>query len=266
MEITKKEIGTVTEEIEIIEKEIEINRHIVRLYWLNTENFSDVIYQEYYKKLSPARRQKAGSYHYTRDRWLSVGAGVLLDKGLSYYGLKEAGVQLSYNENGKPFLPGFPEIHFNLSHSGTMVFAVFTDTEAGCDIEKIKPVDLGVARRFFCEGEYRYLAGQESETGQQEAFFHLWTLKESFVKAEGAGLLIPLNSFEIEIVPGDCRNYIMENNISVKILQNTDNADNINNAGNKDNTNTTEYYFQSYTRNGYCASICLEEKDIINVY
>ena len=117
--------------MKITEKEIEINQHIVRLYWLNTENFSDGIYQDYYKKLSPARRNKTDNYHFAEDKRLSVGAGALLDKGLSYYGLKEADVQLSYNGNGKPFLPDFPEIHFNLSHSGTIVFAIFTDTEAG---------------------------------------------------------------------------------------------------------------------------------------
>ncbi len=242
--------------MKITEKEIEINQHIVKLYWLNTENFSDGIYQDYYKKLSPARRNKTDNYHFAEDKRLSVGAGALLDKGLSYYGLKEADVQLSYNGNGKPFLPDFPEIHFNLSHSGTIVFAIFTDTEAGCDIEKIKPADLRVARRFFCDGEYRYVAGQKSETGQQEAFFRLWTLKESFVKAAGAGLLIPLNSFEIKIMPGDCSNYILENNTinnnpGIKILQNTDSA---------------KYYFRSYMENGYCAAVCLREKDVIGTF
>lgn len=247
--------------MKITEKEIEINQHIVRLYWLNTENFSDGIYQDYYKKLSPARRNKTDNYHFTEDKRLSVGAGALLDKGLSYYGLKEADVKVSYNKNGKPFLTDFPEIHFNLSHSGTMVFAIFTDTEAGCDIEKIKPADLRVARRFFCDGEYRYVAGQKSERGQQEAFFRLWTLKESFVKATGAGLLIPLNSFEIKIMPGDGSNYILENNTvnnnainnnpGIKILQNTDSA---------------EYYFQSYMGNGYCAAVCLREKDVIGTF
>lgn len=242
--------------MKITEKEIKINQHIVRLYWLNTEDLSNGIYQEYYKKLSPARRNKTDNYHFIKDKCLSVGAGALLDKGLSCYGLKEADVQLSYNENGKPFLPDFPEIHFNLSHSGTIVFAIFTDTEAGCDIEKIKPADLRVARRFFCDREYRYVAGQKSETGQQEAFFRLWTLKESFVKATGAGLLIPLNSFEIKIMPGDCRNGIMENNLinnnmDIQVQQNID---------------TAQYYFQSYMENGYCAAVCLQEKDVLNTF
>lgn len=242
--------------MKITEKEIKINQHIVRLYWLNTEDLSNGIYQEYYKKLSPARRNKTDNYHFIKDKCLSVGAGALLDKGLSCYGLKEADVQLSYNENGKPFLPDFPEIHFNLSHSGTIVFAIFTDTEAGCDIEKIKPADLRVARRFFCDGEYRYVAGQKSETRQQEAFFRLWTLKESFVKATGAGLLIPLNSFEIKIMPGDCRNGIMENNLinnnmDIQVQQNID---------------TAQYYFQSYMENGYCAAVCLQEKDVLNTF
>ena len=125
-----------------------------------------------------------------------------------------------------------------------------------CALPILKPADLRVARRFFCDGEYRYVAGQKSETGQQEAFFRLWTLKESFVKAAGAGLLIPLNSFEIKIMPGDCSNYILENNTinnnpGIKILQNTDSA---------------KYCFRSYMENGYCAAVCLREKDVIGTF
>ncbi|MCI9077977.1 MAG: 4'-phosphopantetheinyl transferase superfamily protein [Lachnospiraceae bacterium] len=235
----------------ITEKETGISGHIIRLYWLNTEDFTDEMFWDYYKKLSSARRQKTDKYRFANDRQLSVGAGILLDKGLSYYGLEEAGVQLSYNENGKPFLPDFPEIHFNLSHSEKMVFAIFTDTEAGCDIEKIKPANLGVARRFFCASEYGYIAGQKNKTEKQEAFYRLWTLKESFVKSTGTGLLIPLNSFEIKFGPDICMDYIMEdnfanNNLDIKIFQNIDNA---------------KYYFQSYIDNGYCASVCLRVRD-----
>ena len=40
---------------------------------LNTENFSDGIYQDYYKKLSPARRNKTDNYHFAEDKRLSVG-------------------------------------------------------------------------------------------------------------------------------------------------------------------------------------------------
>lgn len=231
------------------EKEIIINGHIVRLYWLNTENFSDEVFQYYYNMLSPARRSRADGYRFKKDKQLSVGAGILLSKGLSYYGLDEADVQLSYNENGKPFLLDFPEIHFNLSHSETMVFAVFTDTRAGCDIEKIKQADLGVARRFFCPGEYNYIAGQKNEKEQQEAFCQLWTLKESFIKAAGAGLAIPLNSFEIKISKKDAaqvnitKNSLGNNNLDITISQNTDNL---------------QYYFQGYMENGYCAAVCLQ--------
>jgi len=64
----------------------------------------------------------------------------------------------------------------------------------GVDIEEIKQIDMKIAERFFSPQEYRDL--MEQQVSQQlEYFFKLWSLKESYIKAEGKGLSIPLDSF-----------------------------------------------------------------------
>lgn len=63
-------------------------------------------------------------------------------------------------------------------------------------IEEIRPIELDIAERFFAPMEYRRLI-RESKSRQLEYFYDLWTLKESYLKATGAGLTLPLSSFAI---------------------------------------------------------------------
>lgn len=168
----------------------------LKLYTINTDEFSDeAYYKACYSSLSACRREKTDSYRFPADRKLSVGAGILLDRGLREYGLKESEVEFAYGENGKPYLPDYPQIYFNLAHSGTMALAAFADTEVGCDIEEIRTASLKLAKRFFCLSEYAYIdsfAGRE----QDYAFYRIWTLKESFLKVTGMGMRLPLDAFE----------------------------------------------------------------------
>ena len=71
------------------------------------------------------------------------------------------------------------------------MLAVSDGAPVGVDIEKQRAVDyLRLAERFFHPGETAYLlqAGDPCE-----AFFTLWTLKESYLKATGDGFSAPLS-------------------------------------------------------------------------
>ncbi len=129
---------------------------------------------------------------------LSLGSGILIDKGLEKFGLRESDVRIAEGTYGKPYFPDYPDIHFNVSHSEKMVIAVFADVEVGCDIEYIGTIDLKLAERFFCKPEYEFIMGRQ-EQERKEAFYRIWTIKESFMKAVGSGLMLPMNEFNIKI-------------------------------------------------------------------
>ncbi|MCD8338227.1 MAG: 4'-phosphopantetheinyl transferase superfamily protein [Lachnospiraceae bacterium] len=163
---------------------------------MNTDFLTDSeTFARYYREMSAARREKIDRLRLEKDRKLSLAAGILLDRGLQTYGLREAGVRIVPGEHGKPYLPDFPDIHFSLSHSHEMAMAVFADTEVGCDIEYQKQLNEKLARRFFCPEEYAWMTEREDPKEQKIRFYRLWTLKESFLKATGMGLHLPLDSF-----------------------------------------------------------------------
>ena len=76
------------------------------------------VYDRCYNSLSAYRREKADKVKFPEDKKRSVAAGILLNQGLSAYGLRECDMVYETNLNGKPFFREYPQIRFSLSHSG----------------------------------------------------------------------------------------------------------------------------------------------------
>lgn len=141
-------------------------------------------YLHYYHRVPKFRREKADRLCGQADKALSVGVWVLLQEMRTEYGIEA-------------------DASFNLSHSGTYVLCSINsgkkDIQVGCDIEEIKQSRLSVAKRFFCESEYRYIMAQPSEREQIEAFYRYWVLKESFMKMTKLGMKLGMDQFQIEM-------------------------------------------------------------------
>lgn len=123
---------------------------------------------------------------------------------------KEFDYQIGYGKNGKPYFRQHPEIFFNLSHSGTMAACCVADRPVGIDIEGGRPCRLKVAQRFFSERERAWV--EEAET--EHRFFRLWTLKEAYAKADGAG--IGQNITKVHFRPQGQRLYFEEVELAQK--------------------------------------------------
>lgn len=160
----------------------------------------EYLFEAAYAKASAERKLKTDRYRFRRDKNASLGAELLLRHALTRLGIRE--FACSYNEAGKPFLSGHDDVFFSLSHSGCSVLCAVSDHEIGADVETVRSVDLKVARRFFCANEYHQITAQETENARIEMFFRYWTLKESFLKAIGVGLRLPLRDFEIVLNGG----------------------------------------------------------------
>lgn len=140
-----------------------------------------IIYRKYYDEAPVFRREKADQLCFPQDRAQSIGAWALLERMRKEYG---AG----------------PDQVFNLSHSGDYVLCSLSagaEVKVGCDVETVKEARMKVARRFFLPAEADWIEGQPSQRQEAEAFYRMWVLKESFMKAVRRGMGLDMKSFEI---------------------------------------------------------------------
>jgi 4'-phosphopantetheinyl transferase len=96
------------------------------------------------------------------------------------------------------------DLFFNLSHTrGLIALAVTRGRELGVDVENIaaRTVSLDIAKHFSAT-EVAELS-RVAPDRQQDRFFEYWTFKESYIKARGMGLSLPLNGFSFEFPQRD---------------------------------------------------------------
>lgn len=114
-----------------------------------------------------------------------------------YMGVDPASIQFRYQLRGKPVLINQIGLSFNLSHTnGMMVCGVMKRCKIGVDVEALRPLDdlQELAERYFCPEERGELLSLP-ENERTSSFYRCWTRKEAYIKAIGAGLSTPLQSF-----------------------------------------------------------------------
>lgn len=108
-------------------------------------------------------------------------------------------IKFEKNQYGKPYLAGYSNFKFNISHSGNFVVCAIDDKSIGVDIEEVKNIEYkDIVNNFFSVNECNYIVKQDINSRLDE-FYNMWVLKESYIKCCGKGLSIPLDSFSINI-------------------------------------------------------------------
>jgi 4'-phosphopantetheinyl transferase len=157
--------------------------------------------------LTTRERERARRFRFEDDRSRAIiGRGMLRMVLGGWTGVEPDKIELVESPHGRPLLrdPGMTDLHFNVAHSGEWILIGVADgARIGVDVEQIRPVAdvASLTAHFFAPGEaaaIRSLRGEE----QMTAFFDVWTRKEAYVKAMGAGLRFGLDRFEVECRPG----------------------------------------------------------------
>jgi 4'-phosphopantetheinyl transferase len=164
------------------------------------EILDERILDDYRELLSASELTHTLSFHFPEDQRRFLITRALVRTVLSHYA-KTSPARWSFVQNryGRPEVApetaGDKRISFNVSHTkGLIMLGVTCDYEIGVDTEKIRARNalLDVAEYYFAAEEV--LAMQTLPVNRRsERFYQLWTLKESYIKARGMGLSIPLD-------------------------------------------------------------------------
>ena len=153
--------------------------------------------------LTDEERARADRYRFARDRRASLVTRALVRVTLSRYcDVPPARWRFRTNRHGRPEVaaPVSP-LRFNVSHTrGLVVCLVGRERELGVDTECLDRGRrwLDLAERFFAPAEARALRGVPAAR-RPLRFLEYWTLKESYVKARGRGLTLPLSGFRFDL-------------------------------------------------------------------
>jgi 4'-phosphopantetheinyl transferase len=173
---------------------------MVRVFATTTRDVQDrVLCSELMPLLTPEKRGQIKRLVHAEDvvRTL-VGERLIRDIVKRELGIEGAAVRMETNDYGKPFLGDYPRFHFNLSHSGPWVVCAVGESPVGIDVELMGEADHQTASYFFSAEERQDLLDKPA-VDQRSYFYHLWTLKESFLKCTGKGFYIDPVSFTIKI-------------------------------------------------------------------
>lgn len=164
---------------------------------------------DYYRSLlsdAEAERLQRYKFEYLQHEYLMTRA--LCRITLSRYaGVHPADWRFRANAYGRPEIDapaGSAPLRFNLSNARSLIACAVTRTaDAGVDVEETDRAGetVAIADRFFSPREVAALQAQPPER-QRERFFEYWTLKESYIKARGMGLSIPLEQFSFDLAEG----------------------------------------------------------------
>jgi 4'-phosphopantetheinyl transferase len=175
--------------------------------WLLDLRLSGEFVQELRRTLSVEEMARADARRVEQERNRYTAAHGLLRHLLARnLDIAPADVAYEYGDRGKPQLDRrhASNLRFNLSHSGDLgACATIADWEVGVDVEQVRGDrdHEALAERCLSPSEQAALHEWPLDT-RIRAFYDCWTLKEAYIKARGDGLFLPLNSFDVELLPG----------------------------------------------------------------
>lgn len=155
--------------------------------------------------LTPEELVRMRRFRFERDRRIQLATRALVRTVLSKYeDVPPAAWRFEPSDKGRPEIAHpASSLRFNLSNSrGLVACAVVREVDVGVDVEPLdRRWSMKIAERFFSPAEVAALRALPDEA-RPRRFLDLWTLKESYIKARGLGLALPLDRFSFVLEEG----------------------------------------------------------------
>jgi 4'-phosphopantetheinyl transferase len=182
---------------------------IVDLWYWDDEDLAGALRAAHAAFMTTEERDRYRGFRFERDRRLFLATRMLVRTVLSRYAsVAPADWRFAAGVHGKPYVAHprlTPSIHFNLANtSGLVACVVSVAHEAiGVDVERVRELAdaMPLAERYFAAPEIQALRALPVAE-QPRRFVAYWTLKESYIKARGLGLALPLDQFSFSVADG----------------------------------------------------------------
>lgn len=147
--------------------------------------------------IDPEKRKRIDTFQFQDDRDRAL-MGSLLSRTVlcRRLGLTNGELTIDTSPYGKPYVRGALDFDFNIAHSGNWIVCGAGPGRIGVDVERIGEADAGFVERYFAPHEVEMFRASDAAS-RRRLFYSIWTLKESYIKALGKGLAIPLDGFSI---------------------------------------------------------------------
>jgi 4'-phosphopantetheinyl transferase len=174
--------------------------------WIIGLDASAAVSSSYRDLLSSDEILRADRFAFEKLRIsFEVSHGALRILLAKYLGCSPRELVFTFGPRGKPALCGNSQLWFNMAHSGEIALCAFSiGVEIGADIEAVHEIHdfEQIAEHYFCPEEASQLRSIADKKQREEAFFRCWTRKESYLKAIGDGLFVPLDQFQVTLLSG----------------------------------------------------------------
>ncbi len=178
----------------------DLNHGAVHLWSSRTDLVGDP-FSKLLKTLSSEENQRARRYRFKENQREFVSSRGLLRMLIGrYLDVPPEKVTFEYGEFGKPVLKSFPQLHFNLAHSGNFVLIGFSRShEIGVDLEEKKSNKerFSSIAEMICTKNELGIIKELNPKDAEAALARLWTAKEAYLKWVGTGLQISPDRIEI---------------------------------------------------------------------
>ena len=170
----------------------------VRLYALDSSELGEAALARFAAALDAVESARAARFVFDKHRRRFIAAhGFLREVLARELDRQPAALDFELGAQGKPRVKN-ADLHFSLTHTGEHALVAVGNFELGLDAEEIRGarVDAPLARRVMTAEEFETWS-QAPREAQVQAFFRLWSAKESVMKASGQGMSLGPDTFAV---------------------------------------------------------------------
>ena len=175
----------------------------IHLWLAFCDEAGEELHAAYRDILEPAEKEREPRFYFAADRRRYLVTRALVRTVLArYVPLAPRDWRFAANAYGRPEIASPQGRHaglsFNISHTRDLIVMGVTRGRAlGVDVENVgRRETVTDVARYFAPAEVSALA-RVPAAQRRHRFFEYWTFKESYIKARGMGLSLPLDRFSV---------------------------------------------------------------------